>query len=166
MHLDDAARQFGDPRIARWHWPGDLGGPRTRAEVREGLQRQARQLDAEGFCLWWWRERETGEIVGQVGLNRTAVLGEGVVEVGWSISPQHWNKGFATEAAHASLAWGFVEIGLEEVVAFTLIDNAPSRRVIERLGMPYDSDFERSGLPHLLFRLGRLEWRQSQRAGP
>jgi hypothetical protein len=34
------------------------------------------------------------------------------------------------------------------------------------LGMPYDSDFERSGLPHLLFRLGGLERRQPQRAGP
>jgi [ribosomal protein S5]-alanine N-acetyltransferase len=83
-----------------------------------------------------------------------------VIEAGWSISPGRQCLGLATEAAEASMAWGFGEVGLDEVVSFTLTDNAASRRVMEKLGMRYDRDFERHGLPHVLYRLSRKEWRR------
>jgi ribosomal-protein-alanine N-acetyltransferase len=120
--------------------------------VEELLEHQARQLEAEGFSMWCWREHASGDLVGQVGLNRTDVLGENVVEVGWSISPEHWNKGLATEAARASLDWGFEQVGLDEIVSFTMVENGASRRVMEKLGMRYDREFEREGLPQVLFR--------------
>jgi [ribosomal protein S5]-alanine N-acetyltransferase len=155
LHLEFARRQFADPRVARWHWPGGLGGPRTRAQTRELVARQARECAEHGFGLWWWRERGSGELVGQAGLNRTDVEGEPVVEVGWSISPARWGEGFAPEAAGASLVWGWKRAGLEEIVAFTLPDNLASRRVMDKLGMSYVRDFEREGLPHVLYRARR-----------
>jgi ribosomal-protein-alanine N-acetyltransferase len=102
--------------------------------------------------MWWWRERATTELVGMTGLNRAEVEGERVVEVGWSISPSRWGQGMAPEAAAAALAWGFEVVGLDEIVSFTLVDNRPSRRVMEKLGMRYCGRFERKGFPHLLYR--------------
>ncbi len=137
--------------MARWHWPDHLGGARTREQVRELLNGQAAGQVVDGFALWWWRERETGELVGQVGLNRTEVEDEPVVEVGWSIRPERWGEGLATEAARASLSWGFELARLDEIVSFTLPQNAASRRVMEKLGMSHRRDFKRHGLPHVLY---------------
>lgn len=90
--------------MARWHWPESLGGPRTTEQVRAILAKEARRFAEAGFGMWWWREQDSGELVGQVGLAHTTVHGEPAIEVGWSIAPGRWNQGFATEAAKTTLA--------------------------------------------------------------
>ncbi len=117
------------------------------------IEAQRAQAREAGFCLWWWRERGSGELVGYAGLNRDEVDGEPVVEVGWSITPPRWGEGLAPEAARAAVAWGFERCGLERVVSFTLPENRRSQRVMEKLGMSYVCEFERAGLPHLLYEL-------------
>ena len=128
--------------MAPWH-----GGARSRAQVESILANQRAQAAEAGFTLWWWRDRSTGELVGYVGLNRDEVEGEPVVEVGWSIAPARWGDGLAPEAAQAVLAWGFERCGLERIVSFTLPDNQRSRRVMEKIGMTFERDFERAGCP-------------------
>jgi RimJ/RimL family protein N-acetyltransferase len=145
-HLDPAARQLADPRVAPWH-----GGARDRDQALAMLEAQAEQQAREGYCLWWWRERESGELVGWTGLNRDRVEGLPVVEVGWSITPSCWGRGLATEAGLASIEWGFSRASLERIVSFSLPHNLPSRRVMEKLGMGYVREFERRGLPHVLY---------------
>jgi RimJ/RimL family protein N-acetyltransferase len=93
--------------------------------------------------------------VGYVGLSRDAVEGEPVVEVGWSIHPDRQGEGFATEAAKASVDWGFQVCGLEQIVSFTTPHNTASRRVMEKIGMTHARDIDRAGLPHLLYVIGR-----------
>lgn len=136
--------------MAPWH-----GGRRDREQIRADLVRQGEQAAAQGYCIWWWRERASGELIGNAGLNRTEVEGEPVVEVGWSITPGRWGEGLAPEAATAALERGFDRAGLEEIVAFTLPGNRASRRVMQKLGMRYVRDFERRGLTHVLYRLRR-----------
>ncbi len=74
-----------------------------------------------------------------------------MVEVGWSITPSCWGRGLATEAGLASIEWGFSRASLERIVSFSLPHNLPSRRVMEKLGMGYVREFERRGLPHVLY---------------
>ncbi len=81
--------------------------------------------------------------------------GEPVVEIGWTLLPAFWGRGYATEAARAALAYGFEIVGLEEIVSFTMVENRASRRVMERIGMTYDREIERAGLAHVLYRLHR-----------
>jgi RimJ/RimL family protein N-acetyltransferase len=61
-------------------------------------------------------------------------------EAGWAIWEQHRSKGFATEAARALIDYGFNELHLPRIVAFTEDDNLPSRRVMEKLGMALHVD--------------------------
>jgi ribosomal-protein-alanine N-acetyltransferase len=152
-HLDVASRQFGDPRVAQWHWPGELGGPRVRSDVREMLIRYGMALSSGGVGHWWWREKATGSLVAQVGLNATDVEGEAAVEVGWSVDPERWGEGFAVEAAEAALVWGFEVAGLERIVSFTMPSNHASRRVMEKLGMSYLRNFQRASREHVLYEL-------------
>jgi RimJ/RimL family protein N-acetyltransferase len=114
------------------------------------LLAQAAQAAETGWCLWWWRDRGSGNLIGYTGLNRDQVEGEDVVEVGWSITPSRWGQGFAPEAAQACLDWGFAR-GLNRIVSFTKVDNDRSLRVMEKLEMTYVRDFERADLPHVLY---------------
>jgi RimJ/RimL family protein N-acetyltransferase len=88
------------------------------------------------------------------------------VEIGWRLAFEHWGKGYATEGARAALDFGFNEIGLAEIVAFTAARNVKSSAVMERLGMHSDpkDDFNHVRLGpdhplyhHVLYRLRREE---------
>jgi ribosomal-protein-alanine N-acetyltransferase len=119
--------------------------------VQEIIVRESRQLADDGFGFWWWRDRDRDALVGHVGLHRTEVEGEPVVEVGWSITPARWGEGLAPEAARGALDWGFERCGLAEIVSFTMRENLASQRVMQKLGMDFVRDFERSGFPHVLY---------------
>jgi len=86
------------------------------------------------------------------------------VEVGWRLARAYWGRGYATEGARAALAFAFDQLGLDEVVSFTVPGNLPSRRVMEKLGMTRrpDEDFDHPRVPdghplkrHVLYRLRR-----------
>ncbi|RPI10335.1 MAG: N-acetyltransferase, partial [Actinobacteria bacterium] len=57
------------------------------------------------------------------------------IEIGWRLARRFWGKGYASEAARGALEHGFGELGLREIVSFTTVGNAASRRVMERIGM-------------------------------
>lgn len=72
--------------------------------------------------------------VGQISLNLLNVsIREW--EIGWTIHFAHWGKGYATEAARAVLHFAFTELDAHRVTAFCHVLNAPSIRVMEKLGM-------------------------------
>jgi RimJ/RimL family protein N-acetyltransferase len=89
------------------------------------------------------------------------------VEVGWRLHPDQWGQGYATEAASASLRFGFDEADLEEIVAFTTTLNTRSQAVMERIGMVHDpeGDFDHPSVPkgsplrrHVLYRAAASVW--------
>ena len=57
------------------------------------------------------------------------------VEVGWRLGSASWGRGYATEAARASVAFGFERLGRRSVVSVVEPGNARSLRVAEKLGM-------------------------------
>jgi RimJ/RimL family protein N-acetyltransferase len=115
------------------------------------LEDKIAHWERHGFGQWIWRELSTGEPVGRIGIQWTTSPGELVVEVGWSVARAMQGRGFATEAALASLRYGFEGAGCERIVAFTWTENLASLRVMEKLGMVREREFELVGLPHLLY---------------
>ena len=84
------------------------------------------------------------------------------VEVGWRLARAYWGRGYATEAARASLDDGFSRLALDRIVSFTVPANRPSLAVMERLGMARveGGDFDHPRLPeghplrrHVLYEL-------------
>jgi RimJ/RimL family protein N-acetyltransferase len=123
-------------------------------------------FEQRGFGLWAVEVRATGAFIGFTGLNEPSLEAHftPAVEVGWRLARAAWGEGYATEAARASLAFGFEEVGLDQIVSFTSAENMRSRAVMERIGMTRspDDDFEHPGLPithplrrHVLYRIGR-----------
>lgn len=109
-------------------------------------------------------EKVKSQFIGFIGLNLIkweAPCGQSV-EVGWRLGSQYWNKGYATEGARACLQYGFNQCGLQEIVAFTVLPNIRSARVMEKIGMIRDlnGDFAHPNLPldhrlskHILYRI-------------
>jgi RimJ/RimL family protein N-acetyltransferase len=145
------------PEIAAMHQDArvmaTLGGLRSREDSERFVDAIAEHWERRGFGLWVARERETGEFAGRGGLHAVDVLGRAEVEVAYALLPPFWGRGLATELAAASVRVAFDELGLADLVAFALVDNRASQRVMEKLGFRYENDLERAGLPHRLFRL-------------
>jgi RimJ/RimL family protein N-acetyltransferase len=141
------------------HFPAVL----TRVESDAFAARIRAELAERGFGLWAVEAPGVAPFIGFTGLAvpRFAAHFTPCVEIGWRLAREHWGRGYAPEAARAALAFGFERLGLAEIVSFTALGNARSRRVMEKLGMTHDpaGDFEHPGLPpghplrrHVLYR--------------
>lgn len=151
--LDPWAALNADPEVRAY-----LGGPRTREESAASMARFEADLTARGWGWWAVEVTATGELVGLAGLDP---VDDGRpfrgVEIGWRLARAAWGHGYATEAARAVLGYGFGTLGLDEVVAETLRDNARSQAVMRRLGMTYEPayDFTDAEGQHVVYRLAR-----------
>ncbi len=141
-----------------------LGVSPSRAESDALVDRFSEEMAREGWGLWAVEVTGGRPFVGMVGLHRVnaSLPCAPAVEVGWRFHPDHWGHGYATEAAAASLHFGFDEAHLEEIVAFTTTLNIRSQAVMERIGMVRDrrGDFDHPSLPvgsplrrHVLYRV-------------
>jgi [ribosomal protein S5]-alanine N-acetyltransferase len=152
-HAEETFALLRDPRIARTLFASGL--PPTDAEMADNLANKVEHWERYGFGLWLLRDRQTGAVVGRGGLQHTFVGGCDEVEVGWAITPARWGQGLATELARASIQVAFDDLGLGEIVAFTLPRNAASRRVMEKSGFTFEREINHAGLPHVLYRRAR-----------
>ena len=145
---------WGDPAV---HAP--LGGPRDAAWVEQMLDRMLDHWARRGFGVWVLRDRQTDVPVGWVGLHETDTGGAGGVELLYAIASARWREGLATEAGRATVEIARVELGLNELVCFTLVDNVASRRTMVGLGFTDAGPVDHAGLPHALTRraLGQRE---------
>jgi [ribosomal protein S5]-alanine N-acetyltransferase len=149
-HEAELASLLRDPRVARTLFAD--GRPPSDAEMALGMAIKVRHWETHGFGDWLLRDRQTGEMVGRGGLQRTRVEHEPEVEVGWAIVPGRWGQGLATELAQAAIATAFDDLGLVEIVAYSLPGNLASRRVMEKTGFVNERDIVHEDLPHVLYR--------------
>lgn len=159
---DDADAYFQinqDPKVIEF-LPGSL----TMKQVNDFIPAVNSHGNKHGYTLWAVELKETGELMGFIGLNYTDWESHftPAVEVGWRLGSQYWGRGFATEGAEASLDYGFKQCDLKEIVSFTVPANIRSIRVMEKIGLKRDlaSDFYHPKLDrnhplshHILYRL-------------
>jgi len=138
-----------------------LGGVRGPDETRRVLDLLCASWAADGFGYWLARDRASGRFVGRGGLRRVLLDGQPEVEIGYALLPEYWGRGLATELARASIRVAFQELGLPDVVAFTLPTNRASQRVMERAGLRHVGNTVWADLPHVLYRLTASAWRES-----
>lgn len=151
-HASELGVLMGDPCAARTLSPHGLPGP---DQVREIVTRQAGAWERDGFGMWLLREPGDGRVVGRGGLQHMMATGTDEVEVGWALIPERWGAGLATELAHASVTVAFEDLGLRAVIAYTMVANAASRRVMEKAGLVYERELEHASLPHVVYRRRR-----------
>ena len=166
--LEPFFQMNSDPRVMEY-FPSILS-----KEESDQLARGMQKKIEVGECGFWAVSvPNIAEFIGFIGLNSLIlpIHLTPAVEIGWRLAFDHWGKGYATEGALACLKYGFKALKLNEIISYTVEKNAPSRAVMEKIGMhrnPAD-DFnlppspEGHSLRHaVLYRLSRNEWREMQ----
>lgn len=150
------------PEVMRW-----LGGV---CDKEKRLDAQHRLLSYErdhGHTFWCLERKSDGAILGFCGLKRCNQQGGpvGMMEVGWRLREDAWGKGYAKEAAIASLNLAFERFEAEEVVALTVEGNTPSWGLMKGLGMRRreDLDFDNADFDPehpliIVYSIDRGEW--------
>jgi RimJ/RimL family protein N-acetyltransferase len=128
-----------------------LGPPMSREDAQGAVTRQNGFQGTVGYCFWAVERQEDGAFLGFCGLKPGPADTplEGRVEIGWRLRADAWGKGYAREAAQASLDWGVANLRDDAIWAITVIANTRSWGLMERLGMARraDLDFDHPGLP-------------------
>ena len=127
------------PGVMRW-----LGGVCDGAK-RDAAQQRLLSYDREhGHTFWCVERRSDGAILGFCGLKRSNQTGGplGMMEVGWRLREDAWGRGYAKEAATASLDLAFDRFDAEEVIAMTVQRNTASWGLMQRLGMRRRADLD------------------------
>ena len=133
--LDALASLNADPDVMRYIADGK---PQSRAQTEIRLNEVLDHWQQHGFGLFTAIEKTSGDFVGFCGLKYLNTSSE--IEVGYRLAKRFWRRGLATEAARASLRYGFETLGLDRIVAVVQPENAASCRVIEKIGLRYEKD--------------------------
>lgn len=130
--LEDLTRLCTDPEVMRF-FPARLG----LAECVELLERLIRRFEDTGLTYFAVDELEAGRFIGFLGLAHQDYEApfNPSVDVGWRLLPEAWGRGLAAEGAARCLRHGFEDAGLERIVATCPVANAPSEKVMQRIGM-------------------------------
>jgi RimJ/RimL family protein N-acetyltransferase len=121
------------PDVRRFLFDGVVLSP---AEIAGVIEESSRDFTTAGYGLWLIRETNGSDLVGTAGLRPLEDLG---LEVVYSLEPDAWGKGYATEAAGVVVEYALGPLGLPGVLAEVDEGNAASVAVVRRLGMvPFD----------------------------
>lgn len=156
------------PEVMQW-----LGGVMDAERLAASEGRMLGLHESYGHTFWIVERKAdggdlSGELLGFCGLKKIDAPGAsfaGAFEIGWRLRSDSHGKGYAREAATASLDAGFGTFGADEIFALTVIENAPSWGLMLRLGMRrrQDLDFDdlrfEPPLRHtIVHSIGREEW--------
>lgn len=133
---DAFAALNGDPRVGDW-----LGGAIDRPASDALIDRINAHISDHGWGLWATERKADGRLIGMIGLStvKADALPMGpAVEMGWRLAHDTWGGGYASEGAKAALAWGFANLDVPEIIAFTADSNLASQAVMRRIGMVAD----------------------------
>lgn len=137
LTLDDAA--FILDLVNQPSWLANIGdkGVRDLDGARDYLRNGPLAMYAErGFGLYCIERSVDDVAMGLCGLIKRDTLED--VDIGYALLPQYWGRGYAREAAAATLAHGVRDFGLQRIVAITSPANVGSARLLESLGFHFE----------------------------
>ncbi|MEU3661016.1 GNAT family protein [Streptomyces sp. NPDC032940] len=165
---DDLFALHSNPHILRY-WDSPPWTERSRAETFLGV---CRRVEREGTGARLAAERVSdGAFIGWCNLGswnpdfRSAVFG-------YCYDDAVWGQGYATEAARAVLGWAFDTLDLNRVQAEVDTRNAPSARVLEKLGFVREGTLREDCVVNgdvsdsWIYGLLRRDWQPSARPVP
>lgn len=122
---------------------------RTIKEAEANIQTRIDSYKANEFGLWLVELRETNTPIGTCGLIKRNSYKE--IDIGFAFHPSFYGKGYAYEAAKATLAYGFEKFHFAKIVAYTDENNRASIALLEKLGLQFVEKIQFSENEETLF---------------
>jgi RimJ/RimL family protein N-acetyltransferase len=130
-----------------------LGGVRTFAQSKEYVDKMLAQWEKDGFGVYMFFDKATGDFVGRCGIRKNIVEGKEETELLYGLMPNYWNKGYATEIAKKLVDLAFEQLQIKDLVCFTTTTNKASQKVMEKAGFKFEKNFTYQNLTSVFYRL-------------
>jgi [ribosomal protein S5]-alanine N-acetyltransferase len=136
------------------------GVPWSDEQIRSFVDRQMELYRARGFCRWKLMRKPDQNLIGFCGVGWWR--DELDPEIGWWLARPCWGHGLATEAAMLALRDGFERVRLERIVSIAMPGNTASTRIMEKLGLQFDGEFESEGVGLVRYAISRAQYAAAQ----
>ena len=149
--LDDLFLIFSDPKVME-----SFGGVLLdRTKMEKWIRRNLDHQDRYGYGLFSVILKESGELVGDCGLEHMEVDGMPEVEIGYDFLSSYWGRGLATEAASAVRDYAFEQLGLTRLISLIRTHNKASMRVAEKMGMTREKEWASGDIKYYVYSQSR-----------
>lgn len=144
---------LGDPKITEYLFSGK---PLTASEAGAFISKEFTD-ETKPTGLGVLTENATGCVIGFAGLLECSYLGAEDYEIGFVLIESARGKNYAQEIGLRQIRFGFEELACRRLLALAHPNNAPSRTVLEKLGMKIVREIEIEGRgPRLIYFLDRV----------
>ena len=127
-------------------------------QAKEWVGFQLKRYEEDRFGLHAIIDKTTNSYIGHVGLITQNINDTLELEVGYHILPEHWRKGYASEAAIHCMKYGFENTDFESIISVIQIDNIGSQKVARNNGLKVDESIHFHGLECEIFRIYKSDW--------
>lgn len=132
------------------------GVPWSDEQIQAFVGRQMELYRTRGFCRWKLLRKPDRTLIGFCGVG---LWREGLdLEIGWWLARSCWGHGLATEAARLALADAFERVRLERIVSIAMPGNRASTRIMEKLGLEFDGEFENEGVRLVRYAISQAQY--------
>ena len=130
--------------------------------IRTFANRQVELYRARGYCRWKLMLEPAKELIGFCGVG---FWRDGLdPEIGWWLARPYWGRGLATEAARLALRDAFERVRLDRIISVAMPENRASTRIMEKLGLAFECDFENEGVLLVRYAIDRARYSARQNA--
>lgn len=155
--LDNLSALMANPDFMRFSL-GVFSREQTAGFLERVQERDRKGLPSQFAVIL----RSTGRLIGFCGFIQQTVDEVEEIEIGYRLDPNHWGRGFATEAARSVRDHAFQQLRLSRVISLIQPANIRSRRVAEKNGMIPEKETTFRGFPTTVFAINRSEWEKTQ----
>ena len=130
--------------------------PPDLARVERLIARQSAEWEERGYAWWAVTLPASDTLLGWCGLQYLPDTDE--TEVGYLLGREYWGHGYATEAARASVAFGFEHFDFVEIIGITHPENVASQNVLKKCGMRFTAATRYFNMDCYRFAVKRADW--------
>lgn len=155
---------FKDKSIGKFLGMANLSSPKKQCEKWFDLcdNRFKNELGGMNVLI----DKSSNQLVGQCGLLIQDVDGVKELEIGYSILPKYWNKGYATEAVKKCRDFAFSNSYADSLISIIHLENIKSEKVALKNGMTKTKQTDFKEMPVNIFRIHKLEWLNNEKLKP
>lgn len=164
LEIADAEALFAmdkNPNVHKYLWQKPTQDLSESIKIIEMVQKQYAENKIGRFATIL---KETGEFIGWTGIkfvNDHIENGKtNFYDYGYRLVEQFWNKGYATEASKAWLEYGFNQMNLQEMNAYTHAENGASNHILQKVGFNFMENYpDNEGIIWKWWQVLKLEFR-------
>jgi RimJ/RimL family protein N-acetyltransferase len=139
--IDDFFELDSNPNVHKF-----LGNQpvKTKEQSKEMIESILKQYAEFGLGRLAIVKKDTGEFIGWSGIKYEQNVRKefNYYDLGYRLKEKFWGKGYATEAALASLDYGFYNLKLKEICAAAETNHIASNTILKKIGMQPSGTFE------------------------